>query len=308
MKIFVIKKEKGKKYDSKSICKNTLSFDLEYDGEKPIGASISDTKNYWACCIGQCGIDIEEKGRIVKPNIIRSLHPLEQEYLSALSFGSSEWNTEFFHIWTAKEAVYKLTGYSFKQISVLDDDMTYKAEIEGYKLLFSEEKGLYLSLISGDDNFEIEYIKYAGVSAKKCIDYAAELLAIKPYSSADLLKKLKTKGYTESESQECIEKLKELSYLDDAEYARRFTENAVLNGKGASYIKSKLLQSGISADYIPEINKDDQFEAAMEIARSLYEETTDYEQKQKLLAKIGRRLASRGFEPEVVYKVLGKLK
>jgi len=308
MKIYVLKKTKGKKYDSQRICKNVLDFDLEYDGNKPIGCSISDTKNYWVFALGECGIDIEEKGRIVKESITRSLHKDEQKYLSALSFGSSEWANEFFHIWTAKEAIYKLTGYSFKQMSIFDENLEYKDDIEGYTLLFSKEKDFYLSIISKDTDFEIEKINFAGVSAKACVDYAADLLAIKPYSSSDLYKKLKTKGYNDDETRECIDKFIELGYLDDAEYARRFAESASESGKGASYIKSKLLQSGISAEDLPEINKEEQFEKALKFAKSIYESSDDFEQRQKNLAKVGRRLASRGFEAGIVYKVLGTLK
>ena len=139
MKLYLLKKEKGKKYESKAICEKALHFDLKYEDEKPVGCSISDTKNYWAIAIGECGIDIEENNRKVKPTIVKAFHPNEQKYLEALSFGTSEWYREFLYIWTAKEAYFKRYGVYFKQYCVLDDQMLMKPDFQHF-----EEKGLII--------------------------------------------------------------------------------------------------------------------------------------------------------------------
>ena len=296
MKVYLLKKEKGKKYESKAICKAALGFDLEYDGEKPINCSISDTKNFWVCAIGDCGLDIEESNRQVKPTVVKALHAKEQEYLNALSFGTSEWQAEFLRIWTAKEAYYKLFGLAFKQASVLDDALEYKKEENGYLIQSFNAKGLTGCLIAKEE-FEIENIKYAGKTAKSAIDYAADLLAIKAYSKADLKKKMKTKGYSDLDTEEALDKLEELGYINDEEYAKNFARMAVLAKKGNGYIRNKLMQSGISKDLIPE--PEDEFERAMQLANTL----TDKKPEQ-----IGRRLASLGFSPSIVYKVLSKMR
>ncbi len=296
MKLYLLKKEKGKKYESKSICKAVLGFDLQYDGEKPVNCSISDTKNYWACAIGECGIDIEEANRMVKPTAAKALHNNEQEYLKALSFGTSEWTKEFLRIWTIKEAYYKLFGISFKQHSVLDGDMLY-IDSEADFLIQSFETHNLVGCVISKEEFEIVDIKYAGISAKPAVDYAADLLAIKAYAKSDLQKKLLTKGYTQNEIDLAINKLEELGYLDDAEYAKRFADHAALNGKGNYYIKSKLQKSGISPDLIPEL--DDEFERAYALAKNMPNKTPD---------QIGRRLAGLGFSPSAIYKVLSKIR
>ena len=291
MKIYLLKKEKGKKYESKAICEKALHFDLKYAEDKPIGCSISDTKNFWVIAIGNCGLDIEESNRRVKPTIVKALHNTEQKYLEGLSFGTSEWYKEFLYIWTAKEAYFKLTGVYFKQFSVLDDNLLMKPIFKHF-----EEKGLIICLASDEDG-EIECIKYAGAVSKPCFDYAADLLSMKAYSKADLIKKLKTKGYPEDDIIECTNKMEEFGYINDEEYAKRFAENAVLNGKGNRYISQKLSLSGIDRSLIPQ--PEDEYERALAVAESMHGKKPE---------EIGRRLASLGFAANVVYKVLAKIR
>lgn len=55
----------------------------------------------------------------------------------------------------------------------------------------------------------------------------------------------------------------------------------------------------------------DPVDMAMEIGRSMMAgtdiEELDFDGRRKLGARIGRRLMSRGFSPEVAYKVIGRL-
>ena len=88
MQVYILKKEKGKKYESKSICSKVLGFELEYEKDKPLGCSISDTGHFWACAVGCCGLDIEEKTRRLRASTAKALTAPEQEYLSVLSAGS----------------------------------------------------------------------------------------------------------------------------------------------------------------------------------------------------------------------------
>ena len=313
MKVYLIKKEKYKKYESPDVAKRALGKELVYnDDGAPLGCSISHTKNYWVYAEGDCGIDIEEKGRTVKENVIRRLHPLEQKYMKALAYGTSEWTEEFLHIWTVKEAWLKLlkTGLSggLDSFSVLNEDLSYRDEINGYRVYTLKHRNLTGALITDDEYEGIETIKYAGKHAKPCMDYAADLLAIKAYSRSDLCGKLKLKGYSEEEIISCADRLESLGYLNDSEYARRFAESALLSNKGSGYVKQKLSKSGIAKEDMPEFDREEEYERALALGRSLYRETEDREAKEKLLAKIGRKLASSGFEPSTVYKVLAKLR
>ena len=313
MKIYLIKKEKGKKYESPVVCEKALGFKLEYNSDgAPMDCSISHTQNWWACARGDCGLDIEEKGRKIRVNVVKKLHPLEQQYMNALSFGTSEWTNEFLRIWTIKEAYLKLkkTGLAggLDSFSVFEDDLSYKKTIDGYRIHEIDDKYITGTLITKDDGIETERVSYAGKAAKECKDYAADLLALRAYSVSDLRAKLKQKGYRDDETEECIKSFTELGWLDDREYALRFSENARLSNKGSMYIKQRLAKSGIDPEDMPEADPEEEYERALELAKSIYKECEDRAEKEKMLARVGRRLAALGYTGNIVYKVLAKLR
>ena len=71
MKISLIRKERGRVYKSADIVRALFGFELDHDGERAphlkgpecegLFISISDTVNYWACCIEPhpVGLDME---------------------------------------------------------------------------------------------------------------------------------------------------------------------------------------------------------------------------------------------------------
>ncbi len=72
----------------------------------PRFVSVTDTKHYWAAVLADepVGLDMEERGRRVRPTTAKGLHPLEQQYLAGLSEESAERTREFLEVWTRKEA------------------------------------------------------------------------------------------------------------------------------------------------------------------------------------------------------------
>ena len=132
---------------------------------------------------------------------------------------------------------------------------------------------------------------------KDPFDAAGEILGRRAYSSCDLSKKLLEKGYSKEDVAECISKLIDYGYLNDAEYAIRACQILIERGKGNQYIKQKLKQSGIASELLPELG--DEFERAMKHAEKMDGKTPE---------QIGRRLAGLGFAPATVYKVLGKIR
>ncbi len=296
MKLYIIKKEKGHIYESRDICKNALGFELRYDGRKPIGCSISDTKNFWACAVGLCGLDIEEKNRRPKPSLARAFHRLEQTYLAALEPESSEHTRELLRIWTAKEALFKLNAKGFKDISALEEDLGYKKSFEGFNIFYFEDRALTGCLITQDDFYELEVLQYAGSLAESCMDCAARLLAVRAYPAFGLSKKLREKGYPEDEVRSSIARLTELGYIDDALYASRYAEDAK---KGYGCIKQKLRLEGIAPELIPKPDPEREFEKAMSLALLM---------EGKSREQIARRLSYRGFAAKTVYDVLARLR
>ncbi len=151
---------------------------------------------------------------------------------------------------------------------------------------------------------------------EKAAERAAAYVNIKPRTAYQMKTYLKGKGYEDDIIDEVIEQLKEYHYIDDYQYAEMYFRYGFEKGRGVSRIKRELSEKGVASDVIEMAYEDmedipDQTEMAMEIALSMVGgielEEMDYDDKQKLRAKIGRRLMSRGFSSDVAYKVIGRI-
>ena len=145
---------------------------------------------------------------------------------------------------------------------------------------------------------------------------AANYINTRMRTEAQLRKYLTDKGCDLHEADEIVNEFKRYGYIDDMNYAVLYYEYAASKGRGLSRIKRELKEKGIAAGIIEEAydsleEKPDQLEMAMDIGRQMITHVNiselDYAEKQKLRARIGRRLASRGFSSEIIYKVIGTL-
>ncbi|MDO5414609.1 MAG: regulatory protein RecX [Bacillota bacterium] len=151
---------------------------------------------------------------------------------------------------------------------------------------------------------------------EKAAERAVSYINIKPRTAYQVKKYLKDKGYEEDVIAEVTDQLKEYRYIDDMEFSLMYFRYGFEKGRGVSRIKRELSEKGVSSDIIDIAYEEledipDQFEMAMEIGHGAVAgidiKELDFDTKQKLKAKIGRRLMSRGFSSDVVYKVIGRL-
>lgn len=151
---------------------------------------------------------------------------------------------------------------------------------------------------------------------EKAAERAVSYINIKPRTAYQVKKYLKDKGYEEDVIAEVTDQLKEYRYIDDMEFSLMYFRYGFEKGRGVSRIKRELSEKGVSSDIIDIAYEEledipDQFEMAMEIGHGAVAgidiKELDFDAKQKLKAKIGRRLMSRGFSSDVVYKVIGRL-
>lgn len=336
MKIHYIRKKAGRKYESAAIIKEMMGEQLLYtelgspyiDGVHKPYISITDTKKFWIVLLAgsPCGIDAEEPGRKITTGVVKRFHEREQRYLGGLSSGSFEWTGEFLSIWVRKEAYMKYCGQGmrmgFNRFSVLDEALEYASEIkaENYPSCFMQQlegpSGLYLAAASEreEDIDEISLWPYEGKTEKHILDAAGELLSAKAYTASALTKKLLDKGYSSDETNACIERLKELGYLDDEAYAQSYVKMAAEKGHGKRRIAFDLMKKGADSKTakaaLEELAEDEDVlserERAMEQAHKMLKPGTVLDEK--MLNRIGRKLASLGYEAGVVYDVLGKLR
>ena len=326
MKIHLIKKEKGRVYKSEDIVRALFGIELEHDAEgAPVlrlaedaaGAdparyiSISDTKNYWACAVEpfRIGIDMEEAGRIVRPQIARRMHKEEQAYLAVLSEGGREWSEEFLSIWTRKEAWSKYCGrglgMSFSEFSVLggalpapasslalsvpalpDNDASsgsdpYSVSVDQDAVQAEDMvpvrsfvfKNLVFG-IAGDESADIVFEQYDAPMEKSALDFAAGLLDVRAFSSAALKARLTDYGYRESEADAAIEKLKDYGYINDESYAAELARRSAESGKGSRRISFELKEKGIDKELAGRTAseyKEGEYARALSIARKMSE-------------------------------------
>ncbi len=335
MKIYCVKKKKGRKYASVQLAREAAGISLDHDPSgRPVDAegschlSISDTKNWWVMlvCSSPCGLDVEEAGRTVSEAVVKKLHPLEQQYLNALSEGSSEWREEFLQIWVRKEAYMKYCGeglsLGLSKFSVLDESLAYAAVTraknypEAHLAAADLGNGLVcaVALQRPEDLESVAIASSEGEPERTALDEAAQLLAGRGYMSGELAKKLKSKGHGAAETAEAMERLQELGYVDDEAYAKSYAADAARKGKGKLRIARELQQKGaggrVTKEALDALSEDEDQLSERERARQVAQRRLAPGQKpaEKDLARIGRRVAALCYEPSVIWDVLGKLK
>lgn len=153
----------------------------------------------------------------------------------------------------------------------------------------------------------------------EAIDKAIYYLNIKPRTRKQVIDYLEKKEYPSDEIKQVIESLEEYHYIDDENYCRLYFEMGFEKGRGIARIKRELAEKGVEKALIDQVLEEmdsvpDQYEMALELGQSLLyefrydaEEEYTYEDKQKLRAKLSRRLASRGYPADIVYKVARNL-
>ncbi len=144
------------------------------------------------------------------------------------------------------------------------------------------------------------------------LEKATAYLSRKPHTEKEVQEYLQRKGYEPDESAQAVSELKEYGYLDDLAYAKLYFEYGFEKGRGKDRISRELAAKGVTRDVIKQAygeldEKPDEQEMALRLAAQVVRESgglsdeMTYEDKQKLQAKIVRRLAARGFSGSVCY-------
>ena len=339
MIVYLLKKKKGRIYKSEA-CLAALAEEqgldvsaLDHDelgaprlltrsGQAKLFISISDTKNYWACSVSgsfSVGLDIEE-ARSVRASVAKKLHPLERQYLGGLEPESSEWTAELLSIWTRKESYLKFCGEGLRlaldRFSVIDNDLSYAETARadehplGYLQGFSYA-GLTGALCTAAPVQDIDIVSfsYDGAMPRPALEKATDLLAEKDYLAAALSKKLQSLGYDRNDAESAVAELTERGYLDDSRVAASYVRRSAQGSKGIARIRSELIQKGASKETVDMAVSEYQEENAIneeERARSAVSGMRC--ENEKDLARIGRKLASLGYAPHLIYDILSELR
>lgn len=146
---------------------------------------------------------------------------------------------------------------------------------------------------------------------KTAMEVAASYLANRMRTVEEMRKHLKEKEFSEKEIEETVNDLIGLKYLDDYAYAVRYYEYNTSKHRGSFRAMRELEEKGVDKqtvkfaleDYLYE-NEVDEYQLALEVARK--EEFTEVDDK--LIAKVARKLESRGFKRDDIYRVLEEMR
>ena len=159
---------------------------------------------------------------------------------------------------------------------------------------------------------EISSSKELSPSSRPLMHYALNLLARRRYAVNDMLKKLTARSEkfnisTPGDIEKIIERLKELKYLNDTEYAILFVEDQLRRApQGSLMLKKRLKSKGLPSEEIEaamqstEIND---YEMARKALQKKQRMLVGQDQK-KAFEKLYRFLLSRGFSPGISIKAL----
>lgn len=146
---------------------------------------------------------------------------------------------------------------------------------------------------------------------KTAMEVAASYLANRMRTVEEMRKHLEEKEFSGKEIDETLNDLIGLKYLDDYAYAVRYYEYNTSKHRGSYRAMRELEEKGVDKqtikfaleDYLYE-SKVDEYELALELARK--EEFTEVDDK--LIAKVARKLETRGFKRDDIYRVLDEMR
>lgn len=144
----------------------------------------------------------------------------------------------------------------------------------------------------------------------KAKNKALNILSRADQSEKKIREKLAT-DYEDEVIDDVIDFLKKYNFINDDILAQRIVStNINLNRCGKNRIKQNLYNKGISkeaiSEAVSEIDSDVEFENAMYLAKKRYE-LVKKDEKRKIYQKISQHLAYKGFDYDIIKRVLNKL-
>ncbi len=133
----------------------------------------------------------------------------------------------------------------------------------------------------------------------KAVEACVRLLGYRPRTEAELLRRLAQKGYEAELAREAVDRVRDLGYVDDVDFARFWVRNREqFKPMGARRIRHELFQKGVDRETVQTVIEEElpaeEDEAALRVARKklrlLVE--TDYPTFQR---RLGGLLARQGF-------------
>lgn len=139
----------------------------------------------------------------------------------------------------------------------------------------------------------------------RAIDYAARLLARRPYSCAEIRQRLQARRFADSAIEQALTRLAELGYVDDRAFARYWIESRQrFSPRGPQALRYELRQKGIAADVIEAaLAETDALDSALHAAQAAVRRWRGLS-RGAVWQKMGAFLSRRGFDYETVHEAV----
>lgn len=141
----------------------------------------------------------------------------------------------------------------------------------------------------------------------KAYNYALSLVSRQDYTSFEIINKLKLKNYSLETINLVLEKLNYYRFIDDERYFKKYINYCLCTKKfGKNKIIAELKKKGFDNSYIDEIiiDEEKEYENIKEIA---IKKLNSLNGKESLKPKLYRYLLSKGYEYDLVRKVIAEV-
>jgi len=139
---------------------------------------------------------------------------------------------------------------------------------------------------------------------------AADLLSRRPWTRADLARRLIRRGAPPEVAEAVIADLMGRGYLDDAAFARQWVESRSARGYGAARLRAELRARGVDAAVIDAALGALMPDATLERARAMARRRLAViagARPERVAARLSEYLLRRGYAPGVVGRVVREL-
>jgi regulatory protein len=187
----------------------------------------------------------------------------------------------------------------------LDDDYAFGIH-QDVMIRHSVLKGAHLTV-------EMQEQILADDALARAKSTAMNYLGSKARSTHEVRQKLSQKGFGAETAERVVDRLEELGYLDDADYARRYAESRfAAKGYGPQRIRQELRRRGVSDQHTQAALEElletaDPLEAAREQAEKRWQRLASETDPRKRRKKLGDFLVRRGFGFDVIRQVTDEL-
>lgn len=147
-------------------------------------------------------------------------------------------------------------------------------------------------------------------------DAALRHLSSRSRTVFEMKKHLQQKGFEEEQIKALIEEFSSCGYLDDLRYCQEYFNYGFGKGKGKRRVFNELREKGVDQGVIDiafgeyDLEIDEVGRAREESAKVLRMAGIEDGQPvpEKILARIGRKLQSKGYNSDTIYRIIGDLR